>query len=489
MLLIKKKLYDDNNDSSVDAVQTALAGKSAVKKYFGSRTSHSCNAMKDPKLDVIEKMKSLSEYVNKMSVKDRSTDLPLSPNSNKENIPFQAKQPQTGMTVTAGLPLAELAKMHESQSQLSKTSVVGNAKKDITKKPPVSLAVLSSINEKFKDANPKPSLAELALSHQSNAQSVKPGAIITDGAEEKMDKPKPSLSELIAKHESQAGQKANLANLVMKSADSSKVGALLQDVCNEVKSDKKESLLSLAHDHEKQTGLPSDQKKKDAQTCIIQSTPSLSDLANEFQQPKKIGLSLSELATKESVKRNESIVTKPSVSLADLARKKGTNSNEPKDITKEVDSSINTSLKKLAVSDRLNKSIVTGIDKDDQKHEVSKDFKREFLRENFDNLMLSQASKFATHASLLGKTLCLKVRVKKACKFRKCETKRFSYQSQIKGNDKKTPELLRKIIPYDFSDPSPDDIVKQRQKAAFSRTGERKISDWVVESDKQNSSV
>ena len=79
-----------------------------------------------------------------------------------------------------------------------------------------------------------------------------------------------------------------------------------------------------------------------------------------------------------------------------------------------------------------------------------------------------------------SKTLCLKVRVKHgdndSVMLRKYKTKKFSYKAQMKGRERNSPVHMRTIIPFDFSEPSPDDIVTQETEGSFSRTGERKIS-------------
>lgn len=77
-------------------------------------------------------------------------------------------------------------------------------------------------------------------------------------------------------------------------------------------------------------------------------------------------------------------------------------------------------------------------------------------------------------ASYVGQVLCLN-----QCKYntskdtRKRKYFKFSYIYQMK-HVKKSADVVKKTIPFDFSTPSPDDIFKSRQKAAFTRTGEKK---------------
>ncbi|XP_067679284.1 uncharacterized protein [Haliotis asinina] len=81
--------------------------------------------------------------------------------------------------------------------------------------------------------------------------------------------------------------------------------------------------------------------------------------------------------------------------------------------------------------------------------------------------------------SILGKALCLlKTRKRKASSFDKVNLKypRFMYAVQAKGIEHPSPVHKREVKLFDFSTPSPDDLVWQRQQGAFTRTGERHVS-------------
>ncbi|XP_046554634.1 LOW QUALITY PROTEIN: HBS1-like protein [Haliotis rubra] len=83
--------------------------------------------------------------------------------------------------------------------------------------------------------------------------------------------------------------------------------------------------------------------------------------------------------------------------------------------------------------------------------------------------------------SILGKALCLlKTRKRKASGSDKFSMKypRFMYAVQAKGVKHHTPVHKREVKLFDFSTPSPDDLVRQRQRGAFTRTGERHVSSY-----------
>ncbi|XP_071119826.1 uncharacterized protein [Haliotis cracherodii] len=81
--------------------------------------------------------------------------------------------------------------------------------------------------------------------------------------------------------------------------------------------------------------------------------------------------------------------------------------------------------------------------------------------------------------SVLGKALCLlQTRKRKASDSDNHCLKypRFTYAVQAKDVRHHTPVHKREVKLFDFSTPSPDDLVRQRQRGAFTRTGERHVS-------------
>lgn len=81
--------------------------------------------------------------------------------------------------------------------------------------------------------------------------------------------------------------------------------------------------------------------------------------------------------------------------------------------------------------------------------------------------------------SVLGKALCLQqTRKRKASDSDEHCLKypRFTYAVQAKDVRHHTPVHKREVKLFDFSTPSPDDLVRQRQRGAFTRTGERHVS-------------
>ncbi|XP_060565428.1 uncharacterized protein LOC132724560 isoform X1 [Ruditapes philippinarum] len=89
-----------------------------------------------------------------------------------------------------------------------------------------------------------------------------------------------------------------------------------------------------------------------------------------------------------------------------------------------------------------------------------------------DDLQLEHFKNYLKDPSSIGNALSLKAGVKPEGKRRrKYKQKKFSYRCQMKGLREVLQVEMSKIKPFDFSTPSPDDIIKLKQKQAFNRNG------------------
>lgn len=89
---------------------------------------------------------------------------------------------------------------------------------------------------------------------------------------------------------------------------------------------------------------------------------------------------------------------------------------------------------------------------------------------------LAVAKVRSTRASIFGHALCSSATKSYSTPPAKViiSQSKFSYRRQISHDATDKSNVFKKITPFDFSTQSPDDIVKKRQRCAFTRTGERK---------------
>lgn len=242
------------------------------------------------------------------------------------------------------------------------------------------------------------------------------------------------------------------------------------------------------------------------QLSDIQNQPSLADLASKSRQPNVKQVtnikSLAEIANNQnSGKLVPSLSSKskqevhPSLSL--LANKHlsstenvtSTGSSELKNLESNLSSlniheqkNVKISLadlagkKSLKSCQKVTKAIVKE-EKPFQTQILNDSLDREQIpeqtfTEEVDDSMECEILKL--RASYVGQVLCWNQFKYNTCKdTRKRKYFKFSYIYQMK-HVKKSADVVKKIVPFDFSTPSPDDIVKTKQQAAFTRTGEKK---------------
>ena len=487
-----------------------------------------------------EKMKSLSELVNKISVGNETVDHPLSPNSNKENIPLkklgqiQIRSESKVSTENSGLEIG-IPKSQESfalilnkpntsnVSNISLVALANQQKPTTTCGQGTSLAELSKEQtagkcEKNQLLNQKPSLAEIAMKQKSQTQPVKPPMGLAHSVESKtlgkMSCPTPSLAELVMKHESQSHthrlkegptdslkkegtqghvHKPSLAEIAMK--HELQTQNFKSDISKS--NDKKTSLDDLVktHSHSNVEGRIDglgrlntqnklerkvDIRENKKQAEISDHKASLLDLASKFQEQTEKKLPIEKDKQQGGTQQIGKVMPKPTISLTQLAKSKNTQTTlkVSKETKTQRKDNLVPDIEKMCISDKSDGSANT--------EEINVHGKMAALDDILldltdSSLNIAQAYKFNKTASKLGKTLCLNVTLNHKggsdnIDLKKYRIKRFSYQAQMTGRKAKTPLKVRKIIPFDFSEPSPDDIVKQRQKAAFKRSGERKVS-------------
>lgn len=471
MLSVTTTKQSEKDPNPTKSVNNSLSCKQFNKQNLSQPTNQKSSVKQTPlsqlaiEESVSNKQPSLSQLANQYSsnkhqpslLQATSHNIALDTSLKEQAIQSSTQQPSLGYienklsNIGINHPSSRqpLAKEHTSDTR--QPSLVTTSKHPVNEKCASLSALACQQSVVFKhsnssggkeDAPKQPSLAELA---NTPSQGIGKQLSLAEIAKTQpsVTVKQPSLSDLANTGEqlSDVQKQPSLADLASKSR---------QPTVKQVTNIK--SLAEIANNQNSGKVVPSLSSKSKQEVH-----PSLSLLANKHLSSTEnvISTGTSERENLESNLSSLNIHEQKNVkiSLADLAGKKSLKSCQK--VTKAI------------VQEE--KPFQTQILNDSQDREQMPE---QTFTEEIGNSMECEILKL--RASYVGQVLCLN-----QCKYntskdtRKRKYFKFSYIYQMK-HVKKSTDVMKKIVPFDFSTPSPDDIVKSRQKAAFTRTGEKK---------------
>ncbi|XP_060081129.1 uncharacterized protein LOC132560482 isoform X2 [Ylistrum balloti] len=505
---------DDNVEDDLDSFMESLESESPQKTHFLSNQNKSLGILKFGKLSPsVDSPINTDVQTNKT---DNATsesgdssiftkDVKFGASDTSPRVLVKPKQPKDtvslpGETEVGRLSLSNLAKQHS-------VSAVGHG---------VSLASLAKPSVKGQQK-----LGNKELSHSENiAQRTKASPQVGGiTVSEQQHKDRPSLTSSQAADGFQYGSKSEL-----KSGTKRPVGLSLTDLIKQNRMDNKGDVVAKDTSHASRVSL-ADLAGQRSQSNVSNMTGgkstkvSLSDLASKSsgtaaqslgQTSNKHGKSLADLASqhkasivgtdcipaKSKASATETVIGQLSgLSLADLAKshktqpQKGptTASKSLRDLAHQQLKSAKTSSDKQCVEEsRMLLSDSEQAQPVSLGQKTSDRIDENILSQKFSGLMnanvdidyyLENDADFTNRVKMVSPSVLAKsisssfVYSKRNGTKKRLRFPKFSYQVQMSTVKENLTKVNENIVPFDFSTPSPDDIVKKKQNLAFTRTG------------------
>lgn len=377
-------------------------------------------------------------------------------------------KPQTNV----GVSLSDLAGFHLGKGALAGVGGDSQGSTQIAPKRGSCLVTLSSLSKSHgcsATSGIASSLSQLAEAHAAHSKCPAPG-LSSVGM---------SLSQLaeahgIAKPSLGLNPAKNKDNSIEEKAATfgfgkQKSASLLSSEMYKNKTDKAQIMLSLSSLIDKQGTIKNDESR-----VVIKQSASISSKTDTDRQGYDIHQQNASLCTQSKIGKQSAESTDirsklATLSLADLAKGRSPhNQKEMKSASKAITAKAKELLKEENGNDEMANESTTQYNKDMSDLEDLLDVKITLK----DDVYIETVKHLMKRPSNFGSTLCLEISVRaKGSKQIKYKRKKFSCSLQMKDMKERLPVELKEIKAFDFSTPSPDDVVKAKQTQAFNRSG------------------